>query len=110
MNLSGIQTLEVLETLNRPLENPGLKPLEVLCKFCTLLDLSAKTKELGYPKAYGSRMWGFPSQKMWNGLICKKPLNSSHVAKSKIECTRLTLELCRSKNTKILPRVNTSKV
>jgi hypothetical protein len=56
MNLSGIQTLEVLETLNRPLENPGLKPLEVLCKFCTLLDLSAKTKELGYHKAYGSHM------------------------------------------------------
>jgi hypothetical protein len=26
IDLSGIQTLEVLETLNRPLENPGLKP------------------------------------------------------------------------------------
>jgi hypothetical protein len=26
MNLSDIQTLEVPKTLNRPLENPGLKP------------------------------------------------------------------------------------
>jgi hypothetical protein len=26
MDLSGIQTLEVPKTLNRPLENPGLKP------------------------------------------------------------------------------------
>jgi hypothetical protein len=26
MNISDIQTLEVPKTLNRPLENPGLKP------------------------------------------------------------------------------------
>ena len=32
MDLGGIQTLEVPETLNRPLENPGLKPKGVICK------------------------------------------------------------------------------
>jgi hypothetical protein len=56
MNLSGIQTLEVPETLNRPLENPGLKPYGVICKCCTLLDLSAKTMELGYLKSYSSHI------------------------------------------------------
>jgi hypothetical protein len=30
MDLSGIQTLEVPETLNRPLENHGLKPWGVI--------------------------------------------------------------------------------
>jgi hypothetical protein len=44
------------------------------------------------------------------GPICKKPLNTPHVAKSEIQCTGLTLELCSSKNTKNLPRVHTSKV
>jgi hypothetical protein len=32
------------------------------------------------------------------------------MAKSEIQCTRLTLELCSSKNNRNLPRVNTSKV
>jgi hypothetical protein len=56
MDLSGIQTLEVPKTLNRSLKNPGLKPLGVICKFCTLLDLGAKTKVLGYLKSFGSHI------------------------------------------------------
>jgi hypothetical protein len=56
MRFDSTQTLEVPETLNRPLENPRLKPYGVLCKCCTLLDLSAKTKELGYLKSYGSHI------------------------------------------------------
>jgi hypothetical protein len=56
MDLSGIQTLEVPKTLNRPLENPKLKPWGVICKFCTLLNLSAKTKVLEYLKSYGSHI------------------------------------------------------
>jgi hypothetical protein len=44
MGLSGIQTLEIPKTLNRPLENPGLKPQGVICNCCTLLDLSASIK------------------------------------------------------------------
>jgi hypothetical protein len=56
IDLSGTQTLEVPKTLKRPLENPELKPLGVICKFCTLLDLSAKTKVLGYLKLYGSHI------------------------------------------------------
>jgi hypothetical protein len=43
MDLSSIQTLEVPETLNRPLEKkPQIETLGVMCKICTLLDLSAK--------------------------------------------------------------------
>jgi hypothetical protein len=56
MDLSDTQTLEVPKTLNRPLENPRLKPYGVICKCCTLLDLSAKTMDLGYSKAYGTHM------------------------------------------------------
>jgi hypothetical protein len=56
MDLSGTQTLEVPKTLNRPLENPRLKPYGVICTFCTLLDLIAKTKVLGYLKSYGSHI------------------------------------------------------
>jgi hypothetical protein len=56
MDLSGTQTLEVPKTLNRPLENPGLKPYGVICKCCTLLDLSVKPMELGHLKSYGSHL------------------------------------------------------
>jgi hypothetical protein len=34
MDLSSIQTLEAPKTLNRPLENLGLKPKGVICKKC----------------------------------------------------------------------------
>jgi hypothetical protein len=44
------------------------------------------------------------------GLFAKKPLYTSHVTKFENQRTGLTLELCSSKNTKSLPRVNTSKV
>jgi hypothetical protein len=52
----------------------------------------------------------FQDKRCEKELICKKPLNTPHVAKSEIQCTRLTLKLCRSKIAKILPKVNTSKV
>jgi hypothetical protein len=42
MDLSSIQTLEAPKTLNRPLENPGMKPYRVICKSVHILDLSAK--------------------------------------------------------------------
>jgi hypothetical protein len=38
MDLSNIQTLEVLKTLNRTLENPRLKPMGAKCKISALLD------------------------------------------------------------------------
>jgi hypothetical protein len=38
--------------------------------------------ELGHPKAHGLHICGFPNQKMWKGLICKKPLNFPHMTKS----------------------------
>jgi hypothetical protein len=56
MDLSDTQTLEVSKTLNKPLEKPSAETLGVICKFCTLLDLSAKTKMLGYLKSYGSHI------------------------------------------------------
>jgi hypothetical protein len=43
-----------------------------MCKICTLLDLSAKTMELGYLKSYGSHIWKFAKETMSFGLICKK--------------------------------------
>jgi hypothetical protein len=54
MDLSGIQTLEVPKTLNKPLENPGLKPYGVICKNVHILDLSAKIMEIGYLISNGS--------------------------------------------------------
>jgi hypothetical protein len=54
MNLSDIQTLEVPKSLNKPLENPRLKPEGV--KLCTFLDQSAKIMEIGYLKSYGSHI------------------------------------------------------
>jgi hypothetical protein len=59
MDLSSIQTLEVPKTLNRPLENPGLKPYGVICKSMHILDLSAKTMKLGYLNSYDSHVCGF---------------------------------------------------
>jgi hypothetical protein len=59
MNLRDTQTLEVPETLNRPLENPGLKPYGVIYKSVHILDLSAKTMELGYLNSYGSHVRRF---------------------------------------------------
>jgi hypothetical protein len=56
MDLSGIQTLEVPKNLNKPLENPGLKPQGVICKCCPLLDPSTKIMVLGHPKAHGSHI------------------------------------------------------
>jgi hypothetical protein len=44
------------------------------------------------------------------GLICKKGTPYIHVSKSKFSLIRLTLELCISKNTRNLPRVNTSNL
>jgi hypothetical protein len=41
------------------------------------------------------------------GLIFKKPFNSSYKTKSENSWIELTLELCRSKNIRNLPRVNT---
>jgi hypothetical protein len=35
---------------------------------------------------------------------------SAHMAKFEIQCIRLTLELCSSKNIRNLPRVNTSNL
>jgi hypothetical protein len=46
------------------------------------LDPNAKTKVLKYLKSYGSHIWGFANQTMRIGLICKRPLYSSHVTKS----------------------------
>jgi hypothetical protein len=50
MDLSGTQTLEVPKTLKDPWKTQ-VETLRVICKFCTLLDPSIKTKVLGYPKA-----------------------------------------------------------
>jgi hypothetical protein len=59
MDLSSIHTLEVPKILNRPLKNPELKPQGVICKYCLLVDLSAKTMKLGYLNSYGSHVCGF---------------------------------------------------
>jgi hypothetical protein len=59
MSISNIQTLEVPETLNRPLEKLGLKPRGLSLKMCTFLDLSAKTMKLGYLNPYDSHVCGF---------------------------------------------------
>jgi hypothetical protein len=59
MSISDIQTLEVPKILNRPLENPGLKPEGVICKSVHILDLSAKTMILGYLNSYDSHVCGF---------------------------------------------------
>jgi hypothetical protein len=56
MGLSGIQTLEVPKTLNRPLKNHGLKPLGVICKNVHILDLSAKIMAIGYLMSNGSHV------------------------------------------------------
>jgi hypothetical protein len=39
---------------------------------CTLLDLSAKTMEIGYLKSYGSHIWRFANETISFGLIWKK--------------------------------------
>jgi hypothetical protein len=44
------------------------------------------------------------------GLICKKDTPYIHVSKSEFSCIRLTLELCISKNSRNLLRVNTSNL
>jgi hypothetical protein len=38
-----------------------------------ILDLSAKTMEIGYLKSYGSHIWRFANETISLGLICKKP-------------------------------------
>ena len=50
MDLGGIQTLEVPETLNRPLENPELNPRGLSVKMYTLLDLSTKNHGIRVPR------------------------------------------------------------
>jgi hypothetical protein len=44
------------------------------------------------------------------GLFAKRPFTSSYKTKSENSWTELTLELCRSKNTKNLTRVNIAKL
>jgi hypothetical protein len=110
MDLSGIQTIEVPETLNRPSRKPWTETLGGYMQMCTLLDLSAKTMELGYLKSYSSHIWRFAKETMSFGLICKKATLVLQWLSLKYIWTRLTLEPYISVFLKFLLKVNIAKL
>jgi hypothetical protein len=80
-----------------------------MCKFCTLLDQSVKTKILGHLKSYVSHICGFASEIVRFGLICK-PHHVSYRPKSKTTCIGLILELYISVFLRTLLRISTTNL